>query len=64
MRVLTWIAQPIAGVLAAWLGTVAGIHVALWVGAVGVLLAPVPLLRSGLAAQARAIDRHAPVTSS
>ena len=64
MRVLTWIAQPIAGVLAAWLGTVAGIHVALWVGAVGVLLAPVPLVRSGLAEQARATDRHAPMTSS
>jgi hypothetical protein len=47
-RLLTWIAQPIAGVLAAWLGTRLGLHGALWLGAIGALLAPVPLLTGGL----------------
>jgi len=48
MRLLTWIAQPIAGVLAAWLGTRIGLHGALWVGAIGALLAPIPLLTGDL----------------
>jgi MFS family permease len=48
MRVLTWVAQPAAGVLAAWLGTRIGLHNALWLGAAGALLAPIPLLTGGL----------------
>jgi MFS family permease len=48
MRLLTWIAQPIAGVLAAWLGTRLGLHSALWIGAIGALLAPIPLLTGNL----------------
>jgi hypothetical protein len=48
MRLLSWVAQPIAGVLAAWLGTRLGLHDALWVGAAGALVAPVPLLTGHL----------------
>ena len=48
MRLLTWIAQPVAGVLAAWLGTGIGLHGALWLGALGALIAPVPLLNGSL----------------
>ncbi len=48
MRLLTWIAQPVAGVLAAWLGTRIGLHGALWLGALGALIAPVPLLTGSL----------------
>jgi len=51
MRLLTWAAQPVAALLAGWLGTQLGLHAALWVGAVGVLLAPIPLLTAGLTAQ-------------
>jgi len=49
MRMLTWTAQPIAGVLAAWLGTRVGLHGALWIGALGALLAPIPLVTGNLA---------------
>lgn len=48
MRLLTWIAQPVAGVLAAWLGTRIGLHGALWFGALGALIAPIPLLTGSL----------------
>ena len=48
MRLLSWIAQPAAGVLAAWLGTRIGLHDALWLGALGALSAPIPLLTGGL----------------
>ena len=48
MRLLTWIAQPAAGVLAAWLGTRIGLHGALLPGALGALIAPVPLVAGGL----------------
>jgi MFS family permease len=48
MRLLTWIAQPAAGLLAAWLGTRIGLHDALWVGALGALSAPIPLLTGSL----------------
>jgi MFS family permease len=48
MRLLSWIAQPAAGVLAAWLGTRIGLHDALWLGALGALTAPIPLLTGGL----------------
>ena len=57
MRLLTWIAQPAAGVLAAWLGTRIGLHGALWLGALGALSAPIPLLTSGLT---RAATRQSP----
>jgi MFS family permease len=49
MRMLTWIAQPVAGLLAAWWGTNLGLHAALWIGALGALLAPIPLLTARLA---------------
>lgn len=49
MRLLVWVAQPIAGLLGGWLATVLGLRVALWAGAVAALTAPVPLLLSGLA---------------
>jgi hypothetical protein len=48
MRLLIWIAQPVAAVLAGWLGSRLGLHHALWLGALGALLAPVPLLTAGL----------------
>jgi MFS family permease len=48
MRLLTWIAQPIAGLLAAWIGTRLGLHGALWIGAIGALLAPIPLVTGNL----------------
>ena len=48
MRLITWIAQPAAGVLAAWLGTRIGLHGALWIGAFGSLTAPIPLLTGSL----------------
>ena len=48
MRLLTWAAQPAAALLAGVLGAKLGLHDALWVGAVGVLLAPVPLLTARL----------------
>jgi MFS family permease len=49
MRLLTWIAQPVAGVLAAWLGMRIGLHGALWLGALGALTALIPLLTGRLA---------------
>jgi len=57
MRLLSWIAQPAAGVLAAWLGTRIGLHHALWLGALGALSAPIPLLTGGLT---RATGQPAP----
>jgi predicted MFS family arabinose efflux permease len=48
MRLLVWIAQPVAGLLGGWLGSRIGLHHALWVGAIGALTAPIPLLASGL----------------
>jgi MFS family permease len=48
MRLLVWIAQPIAGVLGGWLGSRVGLHQALWIGAIGALTSPLPLLFSGL----------------
>lgn len=51
MRLLTWAAQPLAALLAGWLGGQFGLHAALWVGAVGVLLAPIPLLTARLTAE-------------
>jgi MFS family permease len=51
MRLLTWAAQPAAALLAGWLGGQLGLHAALWVGAAGVLLAPIPLLTARLTAQ-------------
>ena len=51
MRLLTWAAQPVAALLAGWLGPELGLHDALWVGAAGVLLAPIPLLTARLTTQ-------------
>jgi MFS family permease len=51
MRLLTWAAQPVAALLAGWLGARIGLHAALWVGAFGVLLAPIPLLTAKLTAE-------------
>jgi MFS family permease len=51
MRLLIWIAQPAAALLAGWLGTRLGLHAAIWVGAVGALLAPLPLLTARLSAR-------------
>lgn len=48
MRLLTWIAQPAAGVLAAWLDARVGLHGALLLGALGALIAPVPLVAGSL----------------
>jgi MFS family permease len=48
MRLLTWAAQPVAALLAGWLGARIGLHAALWIGAFGVLLAPIPLLTAKL----------------
>jgi MFS family permease len=50
MRLLIWIAQPVAALLAGWLGSRLGLHAALWAGALGALLAPIPLLTAGLTA--------------
>jgi MFS family permease len=50
MRLLTWAAQPVAALLAGWLGAQLGLHAALLVGAAGVLLAPIPLLTARLTA--------------
>jgi MFS family permease len=51
MRLLTWAAQPAAALLAGVLGAKLGLREALWVGAAGVLLAPIPLLTARLAAE-------------
>lgn len=51
MRLLTWAAQPAAALLAGVLGAQLGLRGALWVGAAGVLLAPIPLLTARLTAQ-------------
>ncbi len=48
MRVLVWVAQPAAGVLAGWLATAIGLRGAIWVSAIAALAAPLPLLLSGL----------------
>jgi len=48
MRLLVWIAQPVAGVGAGVLGSWLGLHATLWVGALGALAAPAVLLGSGL----------------
>jgi hypothetical protein len=49
MRLLVWIAQPIAGLAGGWLASRVGLHEAIWIGAVGALLAPAVLISSGLA---------------
>lgn len=51
MRLLTWAAQPAAALLAGVLGAKLGLREALWVGAAGVLLAPIPLLTARLTAE-------------
>ena len=57
MRLLVWIAQPIAALLGGWLGSRAGLHRALWIGAIGALTtAPIPLLASGLLSIRRVPD--------
>jgi MFS family permease len=56
MRLLTWAAQPVAALLAGVLGAKLGLHEALWVGAAGVLLAPVPLLTAGLTAKPPSVE--------
>jgi MFS family permease len=48
MRFLAWIAQPIAGILAGVLATALGLKGAMWVGAIGAAMAPLPLVASGL----------------
>lgn len=48
MRLLIWVTQPVAGLVAGWLGTRIGLHAALWIGAVGALCAPIALLAAGL----------------
>jgi len=47
MRVLVWVAQPLAALLGGWLASRIGLHRALWVGAIGMLSMPVPLLIAG-----------------
>ena len=54
MRQLVWIAQPIAGVTAGWLGHRVGIHTAIWIGAIGALTAPIPLLAAKLSTRMQA----------
>jgi MFS family permease len=49
MRLLVWIAQPFAALLAGVLASRIGLHATLWVGALGALTAPIVLLGSGLA---------------
>src|SRR5262249_49430391 len=39
MRILVWIAQPVAGVMAGWLGWRIGLRPTMWVGALGALVA-------------------------
>jgi MFS family permease len=56
MRLLVWIAQPVAGLAGGWLGSRIGLHHALWIGAVGALSAPTPLLASGLVSVRRVPD--------
>jgi MFS family permease len=48
MRLLAWIAQPIAGLLAGVVAADLGLHTALWIGAIGALVAAVPLLLADL----------------
>ena len=48
MRLLAWIAQPIAGLLGGWLGSRLSLHGALWVGAAGAATAPIAMLLSQL----------------
>jgi MFS family permease len=49
MRLLVWVAQPIAALLGGVLASRIGLHTTLWIGAIGALSAPVILLSSGLA---------------
>jgi MFS family permease len=58
MRQLTWIVQPIAGLLAAWLGNQLGLHTAIWIGALGALTAPLPLLTGELTKPATPAPQH------
>lgn len=53
MRLLVWVAQPIAALLGGVLGSRIGLHATLWVAAVGALSAPVVLFSSGLASLPR-----------
>jgi MFS family permease len=48
MRLLVWIAQPVAALLGGWLASRIGLHGALWIGAAGMLLMPAAFLGSGL----------------
>jgi len=59
MRLLTWAAQPAAALLAGWLGAQLGLHAALWVGAAGVSLAPIPLLTARLTVQVPGVESAA-----
>jgi len=53
MRLLVWIAQPIAALLGGVLVSRVGLHTTLWIGAIGALSAPAVLLSSGLASAQR-----------
>jgi MFS family permease len=65
MRLLIWIAQPAAGLLAAWLGTRVGLHTTLLVGALGAALTPIPLLTAGLIGQRNArVSPNSPATNA
>jgi MFS family permease len=48
MRFLVWGTQPIGGLLGGWLATAVGLRDALWIAAVGALLAPLWVLFSPL----------------
>jgi MFS family permease len=48
MRLLVWIAQPVAGLAAGVLGSWLGLHATLWIGALGALLGPAVLISSDL----------------
>lgn len=49
MRVLIWVAQPVAALLGGVVASRIGLHATFWVGAAGALSAPVVLMSAGLA---------------
>lgn len=57
MRQLIWIAQPVAGLLAAWLGSHIGLRAAIGIAALTALTAPLPLLTTKLTQPTTAIPQ-------
>ena len=48
MRLLVWIAQPLAAIAGGWLASGFGLHAALWIGALAALMSPIPLYAWGV----------------